>query len=278
MIEGFSTYTGGEFLVFYALLVVGAIVAGVWLPGFLRADGENRRIDDRYDMAYLAGGARRVTETALAQLLGTGSLEAAGGNKVRVTRPQGGETALESDLLRKRADFGITSAQNTVSAYINDIKERLVRDRLLLDPSERMQLRIVSVLPYLAVLAVGWYRRSAGLAEGEQVGYLTGLMILAAILGFIRFIKLDPRTRGGLAAVAEGKAISSRLRSAPTGPELGFGVALFGTAILAGTPFSQLHAMRQSASGDGGGYSSDGGDSSSSDGGGCGGGCGGCGG
>ena len=43
MIEGFSTYSGGEFLVFYALLVIGAIIAGVWLPGFLRADGENRR-------------------------------------------------------------------------------------------------------------------------------------------------------------------------------------------------------------------------------------------
>ncbi|WP_421991801.1 TIGR04222 domain-containing membrane protein [Qipengyuania sp.] len=278
MIEGFSTYSGGEFLVFYALLVIGAIIAGVWLPGFLRADGENRRVDDRYDMAYLAGGARRVTETVLAQLLGTGSLEAAGGNKVRVAHQQGGENALENDLLRKVTDFGLTEAQRTVGTHIDEIQERLARTRLLLDQSERLQLRIVSVLPYLAVLAVGWYRRSAGIAEGEPVGYLTGLMILAAILGSIRFIKLDPRTRGGLAAVAEGKAISSRLKSAPTGPELGFGVALFGTAILAGTPFSQLHAMRQAASGDGGGYSSDGGDSSSSDGGGCGGGCGGCGG
>lgn len=277
MIEGFSTYTGGDFLAFYALLVLGAVVAGVWLPGFLRSDGANRRVSDRYDMAYLVGGPRRVTETALAQLFGLGAIGAAGDRKMRVLRQEGAENALEKDVLRKPGDFGLTEAHKTVSPYLEDIEARLTRDGLLLDKGERMQLRIVSVLPYLAVLAVGWYRRSAGVAEGEPVGYLTALMAVAAVFGLIRLLKLDPRTRGGLAAVAEGRAVSKRLKSAPTGPEMGYGVALFGTAILAGTPYSELHAMRQAASGGDGGYTGDGGDSGGSDGG-CGGGCGGCGG
>ena len=277
MIEGFSTYSGSEFLWFYAVLVFGAIIAGVWLPSFLRADGANRRVSDRYDMANLAGGPKRVTETVLAHLLGTGALQAAGDNKVRVTRQGSGENAMENELLRKSGDFGITEAYKTVSPYIEDIDARLVRDCLLLDKGERTQLRIVSVLPYIAVLAIGWYRRAAGVAEGEPVGYLTGMMIVAGVFALIRFIKLDPRTRGGLAAVAEGKAVSKRLKSAPTGPELGFGVALFGTAILAGTPYSELHAMRQAATGGDGGYTGDSGGDSGDDGG-CGGGCGGCGG
>ena len=38
-------------------------------------------------------------------------------------------------------------------------------------------------------------------------------------------------------------------RTAPTTPEVGYGVALFGTAILAGTPYAELHAMREAARG-----------------------------
>lgn len=277
MIEGFSTYTGGDFLAFYALLLATAIAAGVWLPGFLRSDGSNRRVTDRYDMAYLVGGPRRVTEAALAQLVGIDAIAAAGERKMRVVRQEGADNALEKDLLRKTGDFGLTEAHKTVSPYIEDIEERLTRGGLLLDKGERNQLRFVSVLPYVAVLAVGWYRRSAGVAEGEPVGYLTALMVAAAVFGFIRLVKLDPRTRGGLAAVAEGKAASKRLKTAPTGPEMGFGVALFGTAILAGTPYSELHAMRQAATSSDSGFSSDdGGDSGGGDGD-CGGGCGGCG-
>ena len=278
MIDGFSTYSGSDFLWFYALMILGAVIAGVWLPAFLRSDGENRRIADRYDMAYLVGGPKRVTETALAHLLGIGALKAAIDNKVTVVRREGAENALERDLLRKLGDFGITEAHRSVSNHTAEIDERLVRERLLLDKSERMQMRFIAVLPYLVVLAIGWYRRSAGTAEGEPVGYLTMMMVVLGVLGLMRLFKLDPRTRGGLAAVAEGKATSSRLKSAPTGPEIGFGVALFGTAILAGTPYSELHAMRQAASSGDGGYTGDGGGDSGGGDGGCGGGCGGCGG
>lgn len=278
MIDGFSTYSGSDFLWFYALMILGAVFAGAWLPAFLRTDGENRRVSNRYEMAYLAGGPKRVTETALAHLLGVGALQATGDNKVAVVRREGAEHAVESDLLLKIGDFGITEAHHSVSNHAEAIDARLVRERLLLDSSERMQMRVVSALPYLVVLAIGWYRRSAGVAEGEPVGYLTMMMVVLAVLAVLRLAKLDPRTRGGLAAVAEGKATGARLKSAPTGPELGFGVALFGTAILAGTPYSELHAMRQAASGGDGGYTGDGGGDSGGSDGGCGGGCGGCGG
>ena len=93
----------------------------------------------------------------------------------------------------------------------------------------------------------------------------------------IRLAQFNARTHAGDDAIAETRADMVRLRSAPTSGETGMAVGLFGTAVLVGTPFASLHAMRQPQSGDGGsgGDSGDG----AGDGGGCGGGgCGGCGG
>ncbi|VVT13498.1 conserved hypothetical protein [Erythrobacter sp. EC-HK427] len=109
------------------------------------------------------------------------------------------------------------------------------------------------------------------------MGFLVGLTALAAVLGIIRFLKFNPRTRAGEQTLAEAQERASRLKSAPRGEEVGFAVALFGTAVLVGTPFEPLHAMRQAQQGGdsgGGGCGSDGG----GDGGCGGGGCGGCGG
>ena len=113
-------------------------------------------------------------------------------------------------------------------------------------------------------------------------------VVVAQIRAVLDDIEIDAIKIGMLgtpsliAAVADARNISKRLKTAPTTPEVGYGVALFGTAILAGTPYAELHAMREAARGDGsGGYAAD--DSDSSDGSGssdsgCGGGCGGCGG
>jgi hypothetical protein len=63
---------------------------------------------------------------------------------------------------------------------------------------------------------------------------------------------------------------------APTRPECGMGVALFGTSVLAGSPLAGLHDSRKSANNGGGCGGGGGGWSGSGCGGGCGGG--GCGG
>lgn len=279
METSFSTYSGAEFLLFYAALIGAAVIAGFWIPNFLRIDGNRHTVTDGHQLAYLSGGAGRMTESVLARLLGIEALESGSKNKLRVRMQSAGQDRAEQAILRKVGDFGITEAHNAVKPFAEDVDEELVRKGLLLDKSARCQLRFFQTLPFIVVLGVGWYRRSAGAAEGEPVGFLTALMVLTAVLALWRFMKLDPRTRAGQDAIDEARESNRRLKTAPTGPELGFGVALFGTAILAGTPFSPLHAMRTSAVGDGGGgYAGDGGDSGSDGGGGCGGGCGGCGG
>ena len=280
METSFSTYSGGEFLLFYAALLAAAVVAGFWIPGFLRPDGQRGPVTDRHELAYLAGGAGRMAESVIARLLGIDALVEGAKHKLRAAIPSAGEDRAEQALLRKHGDFGLTEAHNAIKPYAADVDEDLVRKGLLQDKGTRWQMRFMSTVPYLVVLGVGFYRRSAGVAEGEPVGFLTALMVLTFVLGVVRFAKHDPRTRAGQEALDEARVTHVRLQSAPTPPELGYGVALFGTAILVGTPYSQLHAMHRSAISDGsGGYYADGGSDRGSDGGsGCGGGCGGCGG
>ena len=278
METSFSTYSGGDFLLFYAALLAAAVVAGFWIPGFLRSDGQRGSVNDRHELAYLARGAGRMTESVIAQLLGISALVVGAKNKLRATNSSAGEYRAEQALLRKHGDFGLTEAHKAIKPYAADVDADLVRKGLMQDKGTRWQMRFMSTVPYLVLLGVGFYRRSAGVAEGEPVGFLTALMVLTFVLGVVRFAKYDPRTRAGQEALDEARSTHVRLQRAPTPPELGFGVALFGTAILVGTPYSQLHAMSRSAVGDGsGGYYADGGGGGEG-GSGCGGGCGGCGG
>ncbi|WP_369025014.1 TIGR04222 domain-containing membrane protein [Qipengyuania sp. RANM35] len=279
MISGFSAYSGTEFLAFFATLMAMAIIAGWWLPNFLRAEGRDQRVSDPGELAFVAGGPKRYTEATLAWLLGRGELEDGSENKLRVVR-QGGTTPGERALTAKVGEFGITEAYTTLKPYLQDIKQSLASRELLMYSGSRWTMRFIGTVPYLVVLAIGWYRKEAGQALGEPTGFLSTLLFVTLALAVWRFAVLDPRTRAGQRAVKEVQDQSIRLKTAPTDGELGLGVALFGTAILAGTPFAQLHSMRQAASsGPDGGYSSDSGSSSDGGGdGGCGGGCGGCGG
>ena len=279
MITDFSAMSGGTFLLYYGALVIAAVVAGLWLPAFLRPDGRHQQVSDQGQLAWLASGPRRFTEATLARLFGTGALEADAGNKLRVSRVDAGASEPERLLTAGGGVFGITEAHRMLKPYAARVEGDLIERDLVMDKGARWQLRLAGAAPYLAVMAVGWYRRQAGEALGEPTGILTALMVLTALLLLWRLLRLDPRTRAGQAALGEAKIKAARLRSAATGPELGIGVALFGTVILAGTPYSQLHAMRTAATGDGaGGYAGDGGDSGGDGGSGCGGGCGGCGG
>lgn len=275
MVTSFSTYSGGEFLAFYLALLALAALAGVWVPHFLRPEGREQAVSDPADLAMLASGPRRYAETVLASLLGEGVLENGSKNTLRISLPGAGETASERAISSKTGEFDMPEVVRTLRPHAWEIESHLVERGLLLEASNRWKLRLLSTIPYLCLLAVGWYRKQAGDALGEPTGILTMLMAVTALLALWRFLKFHPRTQAGQEALDEARERSRRLKSAPTGPELGLGVALFGTAILAGTPYSQLHAMRQSPLEAWGGSDSSG---SGGDGGGCGGGCGGCGG
>lgn len=276
MVTSFSAYSGSEFLFFYSVMLVTALVASIWLPNILRSDGKHGMVNDHLQLAWLAAGPGRFTEAVLARLMGTGALAEAGDNKLHILRPDAGTNPAERALLASGEVLGISRAHRILKPFGRETAGTLEDRGLILDSGSRWALRFASLLPFIVVATIGWYRRQAGEALGEPTGFLSILIVLTLVIAAIRMVKVDTRTRAGRDAVASAREQSGRLKSAPTDSELGLGVALFGTAILAGTPYAQLHAMRQQATTDAsGGYSSDSG--GSSDGGGDGG-CGGCGG
>ena len=271
--ELFASYTGVDFLAFYAVMLVTCVFAGVWIPANLRPAGRKGELDGFEEAAVLSGGIVRHTMSVTSDLLARGGLTTASKAKLRV-----GQTDIESgsagrSVLRKMGEFGLRELKVTTAADGSAIERALEQRGLLMAPAEQLKLRFLSVLPHAALLVIGLYRHQAGAALGEATGFLMVFLLLTAFLGLVRFVRVSKRTQAGEETLRAAEANAARLRSAPTAPEAGFAVALFGTAVLVGTPWEPIHAMR-------GGWDSSSTDGGSSDGdGGCGGGgCGGCGG
>jgi uncharacterized protein (TIGR04222 family) len=271
----FSSWTGSDFLLFYSVLLGLGMVAAWWISANLREAGRSSDSPDPEDVALLAGGRGRHTDTVIADLYTRGGLIAAESNKLAVSNPAVAASPAGRILLGVRQPFNCGEADKLLSVHVQRIAARLRREGLLLRDEDQLRLRWLSIAPFCALLMIGLYRQRAGSALGEPTGFLVMLMVLTVVLALIRFAKSDPRTRAGIEAVRDMRRSASRLSRAPQSGEAALAVALFGTGVLVGTPWEPVNAMRPQSGGDGGG--SDGG---SSDGGsGCGGGgCGGCGG
>jgi hypothetical protein len=76
---------------------------------------------------------------------------------------------------------------------------------------------------------------------------LSALMALTAVIALFRFILTDPRTRAGIEAVARARAAGAHLGRSSQHDEAPLAVALFGTAVLIGTPWEPVCALCQPA-------------------------------
>ncbi|MEO1221651.1 MAG: TIGR04222 domain-containing membrane protein [Pseudomonadota bacterium] len=275
--EFFSSYSGSDFLIFYGVMLATCIAAGLWIPANLRPQGKRSEVEDMEEVAVLTGGADRLSVAVLSSLFAKGALASGEKRKLRVASSNGAEGDAERAVLAKVGDFSPSEAQKSIAAQAQRVEARLIRRGLLMDSSERMRLRLLSTLPYALLFLIGLYRQQAGEALGEPTGILVMLLIATFVFGLIRFATGTKRTIAGQEVVKTMEDNGSRLKRAPQANEAGFAVALFGTAVLVGTPWEPVHAARQAGSGGDAGH---GGDSDSGDGGGggCGGGCGGCGG
>jgi uncharacterized protein (TIGR04222 family) len=278
--EIFSSYSGGDFLAFYALMLGTCVFAGIWLPAFLRPPGVRGKVTEVEELAVLTGGAERHATAILSQLFAQGALDSADKDKLRVAGSVTSAGPAEKEVLSKVGDFRLSEVKSALKRHAETAEARLIRRGLIMDAGELWRLRMLAAAPYAVVFVIGLYRQQAGAAQGEPTGFLVALLGLTIVFALIRMGTMNSRTMAGNEAIRELEKQSSRLKRAPQAAEAGFAVALFGTAVLVGTPWEPLHAMRQAASGDSGSSGGDSGSSGDSDGGsGCGGGgCGGCGG
>jgi uncharacterized protein (TIGR04222 family) len=273
--ELFSSWTGSDFLLFYSVLLGFACLAAWWIPAHLREPGRRGDALDAEGVAYLVGGSERLADSLIAELYVRGALVPDGSQRLAAADPALLAGPAGQALLTIASPFSIEQAQRAIGPHAERVAARLRRAGLLLRPEELSRLRWLSITPFAALFLLGLYRQRAGSALGEPTGFLVLLLILTVVFAVIRFAKSDPRTLAGIAAVKDLRRHRRRVGLAPRPDEAAMAVALFGTAVLVGTPWEPVHAMRpQGSSGDSG---SSGGDSDSGGGDG-GGGCGGCGG
>lgn len=265
--------SGGPFLILYTGLLLLALTAAIGLPFWLRPEGRAHRVTHPDQLAYLAGGRTRFLDALVTRLLTAGLLAISPRRKLAAQGPGGGHSPAEIAILRLPGEFGWAEIERTARDYAEPVERALVRDGLLMDAGEALRLRLWQTLPLLAALLFGAIKWEVGTMRDKPVGILTFLLLLTLAAAVIRFLVLDRRTQAGIRALGQAQADADRLRRAPLPEEMGLAVALYGTAILAGSYWSDYHALRRASGSDGGSSS----DSGSGDGGG-GGGCGGCGG
>ncbi len=275
--EIFASYSGFDFLVFYFMMLITCVFVGLWIPANLRPEGAHAEVNDMQEIAFLSGGKVRHATALMAKLFAQGGLAEAENKRLRVARTELDVSDVERSILREIGALKLSHFKKTLQNEAREVEARLIQRGLLMDQGDRLQLRVLSTLPYIVLFAIGLYREQAGAAAGEPTGFLVVLLCLTAIAGVIRAVRLNARTMMGNAAIRDLEERSGRLKRAPQASEAGYAVAIFGTGVLVGTPWEPVHATRQAAYGGAGGdtgdHSDSGGDS------GCGGGgCGGCGG
>lgn len=270
---------GGAFLALYAGLFVGAIIVGKLISISLRPAGHEMPTTNEDELAVLAGRSPRLAEAVVARMLARGEATIERGWVVFGARPSSAASALEREvsLLASPAKW------NTIQCGVTDtaarIEQQLVARGLVMERGEKFRLGLLAAVPLLLLLGLGIAKVQVGLSRDRPVGFLIVFLIVTAIAVLLRVFLTSRRTKAGYAVLKQAQQRSERLKRAPTTNEMGTAVALFGTTVLVGSPFADLHGMRY-GQGDGssGGSSGDGGASSDGGDGGGGGGCGGCGG
>ena len=265
--------TGGPFLILYAALFLVTFIAGIVIARRLRPDGQRRRVADLDQLAWLAGGRARFADALVARMLSAGALKLTGKDMFSIGRREAAATPAEHSVIALEPPVRWRDIAGNLKGYAEPLERRLEQAGLLMSRKERANIAFWATLPYLMLFTFGATKWVIGDMRDRPVGYLTVALLVTAVLGIIRYFTIDRRTKAGRWAVEDAKTGKDRLRRTPTTDEVGLAVALFGTAALAGSTWSDFHKLRQ-AGGDGG---SGGGGDSGGDSGCGGGGCGGCG-
>ncbi|HLG81681.1 MAG TPA: TIGR04222 domain-containing membrane protein [Bradyrhizobium sp.] len=264
-------WTAGPFLALYLSLAAIIFLGGFGMRSMIGPAAQAIRRLSALELAFLAGGARRLGDAALLALSsGNGATIDPKGHSITVTDQRPLSTLMDRPpLLPVRPDMTRQQFQAAVQPLVERVQQRL-QDFGYYPSSEQMRSFRWSVLPYVGLLlAFGATKALIGAERHHPVGFLVILLVLTAVGGFL-LAKSPTRTRAGKDALRSCKASNARASRAPLDQELLLAVALSGAVVLSGTAYAPVYAASKTMS-------------SSSDGGGCGGGgdgggggCGGC--
>ncbi|GGU68354.1 TIGR04222 domain-containing membrane protein [Lentzea flava] len=288
--------SGPEFLQLYWIGLALAVLVAIIVRVRVRAGHGTQPVRslDMDELAYLAGGPRRVVETSIARLLTSGELRTSRRGTVQVTTTTSSVNPVDRAVISDSQRYTNRTVKLMIPAVSSDsvvlaIGRRLEEMGLVVNPDvAKSALRKGSIALWV-LLAIGVVRWINGLAIGAPVGWLTLQLLITGVLLFLLTRRgKHVRTSKGNRVLDEARTTSSR-RAATSDEALYAGAAglvLFG-GLAVYPDLTVRSSLLASSAGSSGGYTGSGyggcsaGSSSCSSGsscgggGGCGGGCGG---
>lgn len=241
-----SAMSGGFFPILYAALMLLAFLAGLVIPRRLRPVGQCRPVDDVDQLAYLAGGAARFRDAVVTGLLARKLLFLSGTRgrpAFGLATPDRAVSPAQRSVLALHHPVRWHDISEALQDHVGPLRRRMIAAGLLATDEQRASLRFWALLPWLMLLTFG-----AALGLGDTTSgrpFTIALLVVTLIFALIRAVTIDERTRGGVEALQTAMLGKDRLRRAPTGEEATLAVALFGSVVLAATPWAGLHRYRK---------------------------------
>lgn len=298
-----AVISGAEFLVGYA---IAFLIANLWAASSRKRHREAisstapAHTEDPYELAFLAGGARRVAQVAVVRLILEGHIEWQPkwtGARL-VARSEAATTAptsrIEADLASSIAAAGkgglkVDRLMPLVAPLVRPFEVRLATRGLRPTAAERASGAFAAIWPLILLIVVGVFRIAIGVGRDKPVGFLIAAVILTVLVAAFwgkRGGYLTPAGKERLDTLREkhrDRKSMSFPKPADHLPEIAIGTALFGTSAVAALPgvgpiHQEIHnAIGTSTTQSQAGSSGCGGCSSGCGSGCGGGGCGGCG-
>jgi uncharacterized protein (TIGR04222 family) len=257
-------WTAGPFLAFYLTVAIIVFLLGFCFWSMIGPAARATRQLSVLELAYLAGGARRLGDAVLLSLMSAnGATIAPKGHKITVTDQTPLATLMgRPTVLPVLPDMTRQQFQTALKPLVERIQGRL-QELGYCPTDDQMTSFHMTVLPFVGLLLVfGIIKAFVGAERHHPVMFLVILLILTTIAG-IELAKRPTRTRAGKEVLQTYQASHARASRAPLDHELLLAVALSGAVVLSGTAYASVYATSQTMN-------------SGGDGGGCGGGCGGC--
>ncbi|MBP3959281.1 TIGR04222 domain-containing membrane protein [Gemmata sp. G18] len=243
-----------EFLTTLGCALVAAVCIGRVVRSVMRTP--DAIPDDEYQLdweqtAYLAGGAGRLMTAAVARLVGR-DLAHVGDDGKRLIRTgpipddiSSVERAVLQGLPVSNDAASLKPIQQAVDAAFARNVERLEEEGITIPKGRQVLIAFTSLMPLAVVLlCLSLPRLLMGLDAKKPVEYLVATSIVGGVFSLLIVLAGSGRlSHRGRALLAEQKERCDPLRAGTrweNSGDAGMAVALFGTAVLAGTAIAPL--------------------------------------
>jgi uncharacterized protein (TIGR04222 family) len=249
--------SGPEFLNIYWIALGISVLFAIGVRIRMRASRGDAPAGsvDVDELAYLAGGPRRVVEASVARLIEAEALRSTRRGTVGLIGKPRATNAVDRAVLEDAGRYSnrtltLLMASVAQTSAVKAIAIRLGETGMLIEPSTAKRQLRVGVLPMVALGVIGIARWVNGIAIGAPVGWLTLQLVITAVLVVLMTRSGSvKRTAAGDRAL-EGARSSGRSQAVAVGGVAGL-VALGG---LSAHPDLVLRtSLMYSAAGTGGG-------------------------